>query len=75
MKTSQPIPILSLNCAGAAKATSLSASAIRRLVAANEIPHARIGGRVTFPVRELTQWLSAHAAEQRGDRRLRRPPT
>jgi len=66
------VPVLALDYKGASQATGLSVRTLEKLVAANEIDHARIGGRVTFPVRELTKWLSDRAADQRGDRRLKR---
>lgn len=75
MNDSYAVPILSLDYDDAAKATSLSRGTLERLVAANEIPHARIRGRVMFPVKELTKWLSELAAEQRGDLRMRKQST
>ncbi len=56
MKTATPRP-LAVDVAGAAELLSVSAGLVRKLTLAGEIPHAKVGSRVVYPVDQLRDWL------------------
>lgn len=66
-----PIPPLALRAADAARALGISARQLWSLTNAGEIPHARIGRSIAYPVDELREWLSRRARSGRGARRAR----
>lgn len=49
---------LAVDVAGAAQLLGVSPGLVRKLTLLDEIPHAKVGARVVYPIRELTLWLS-----------------
>lgn len=58
-----PTPVLALRPKEAAKALGIGERKLWAMTNAGELPHARIGRAVVYPVRELQQWLSDQAAK------------
>lgn len=62
-----PVPALALRPKEAARALGIGERKLWSLTNAGELPHARIGRAVVYPVRELETWLSAQTGK-RGNR-------
>jgi len=58
------VPRLALRQREAARSLGMSERTLFDLTKAGEVPHARIGGMVLYPVGLLTDWLRAKAAEK-----------
>ncbi len=54
-----PVPALALRPKEAARALGIGERKLWSLTNAGELPHARIGRAVVYPVRELEDWLAA----------------
>lgn len=54
----EPQRRLSVDADGAASLLGVSIGLVRKLTLANEIPCARLGRRVVYPVAELERWLA-----------------
>ena len=54
-------PTLALRPKEAARALGIGERKLWAMTNAGELPHARIGRAVVYPVRELQQWLSEQA--------------
>ena len=61
------VPRLGLSRVNTARAFDISTRTLDSLIAdrTSGIPFARIGAKLVFPVRELTEWLAERAAESR----------
>ena len=53
-----PTPRIALRPKEAAKALGIGERKLWAMTNAGELPHARIGRAVVYPVRELQEWLS-----------------
>lgn len=53
-----PTPTLALRPREAARALGIGERKLWSMTNAGELPHARIGRAVVYPVRELQEWLS-----------------
>jgi len=63
--TDPPTPAMALRSAAAAKALGMSPRTLWSMTAAGEIPRVRCGRKmVLYPVKELTDWLSARATAE-----------
>jgi excisionase family DNA binding protein len=58
-----PVPALALRPKEAARALGIGERKLWSLTNAGELPHARIGRAVVYPVRELETWLSAQTGK------------
>ena len=56
-------PTLALRPKEAARALGIGERKLWAMTNAGELPHARMGRAVVYPVRELQMWLSEQAAE------------
>lgn len=69
--TTTAIEPLAVDAPAAARLLSISIRSLRALVASNEIPFARLGGRVVFPLADLREWLHRRV---KANARPNRPP-
>ena len=60
---------LALRAAAAAKALGIGENLLWSLTNRGEVPHARIGRRIVYPIDELKAWLSKQAQKKGGGRR------
>lgn len=56
-----PVPTLALRPKEAAQALGIGERKLWSLTNAGELPHARIGRAIVYPVHELQRWLSEQA--------------
>lgn len=58
----EPLPVIGLSAPDAAQCIGISERTLRELTARGEVPHVRIGTRIIYPVKPLTDWLNGKAA-------------
>lgn len=60
-----PVPRVSVRLADAEIATGIGQRTLWELARRGQIPHVRVGRILLFPLKELTEWLSAKCAAQK----------
>lgn len=55
------LPVIGLGVPEAAQCIGISERTLRALTARGEVPHVRIGSRIIYPVKPLTDWLNGKA--------------
>lgn len=70
--TTTAIEPLAVDAPAAARLLAISIRSLRALVAANDVPFARLGGRVVFPLADLREWLRRRV---KANTRPNRPPS